>query len=113
MIEKTIYDYLTEAASVPVYMTRPADLSGVTSYIMVEKTGSSRANYIETATLAVQSYAPTIYEAAVLNEEVKKLMLDAISLDEISSSKLVSDYNFTNTQTKQPRYQAVFDVTYY
>ena len=111
MIELILFDYLNYEASVPAYMMRPADLTE-DSYFIIEKTGSQRVNQIDTATVAIQSYAPTLYEAAVLNDEAKGLMLDAIKLDEISRVRLVSDYNFTNTASKQPRYQAVFEVTY-
>ena len=36
-----------------------------------------------------------------------------INLDEIASVKLNSDYNFTDEETKQYRYQAVFDIKHY
>lgn len=111
MIETILFDYLSQTASVPVYMMRPP--TPPYKYIILEKTGSTRSNYIDSATIAVQSYAPTLYEAAELNEEAKELMLNAVELPEVSSSKLRTDYNFTNTASKQPRYQAVFDVTYF
>lgn len=111
MVEIILYEYLSEEASVPVYMMIPP--SPPDKYIVIEKTGSERANYITTATVAIQSYAPTLYEAAELNEEVKALMDNAVELPDVSSSKLQTDYNFTNTASKQPRYQAVYDVTYF
>lgn len=40
-------------------------------------------------------------------------MEKALNLDEIASVKLDNDYNFTDTETKEYRYQAVFDITYY
>ncbi len=113
MIEKIILDYLNNNASVPAYMQRPEKKpSG--SYILLEKTGSSITNHIKSSTFAVQSYAPTLYEAAVLNEEVKELLLyNILELDEVTSADLNSDYNYTNTADKQPRYQAVFIFTHY
>ena len=111
MIEKVILDYLSEGASVPVWMSRPEKPPA--KYILVEKTGSSRANRVTTSTFAIQSYAPTLYEAAQLNEEVKSLMDGADTLTEVSAAKLSTDYNYTNAATKQPRYQAVFNVTHY
>ena len=111
MVEIILYEYLSEEASVPVYMMRPP--TPPEKYIVIEKTGSERANYITTATVAIQSYAPTLYEAAELNEEAKTLLDNAVELPDISSSKLQTDYNFTNTASKQPRYQAVYDVTYF
>lgn len=64
-------------------------------------------------TYAFQSYAPTLYEAALLNAELKEVLKDLIKLDEISRIKLNSDYNYTDTTTKEYRYQAVFDITHY
>lgn len=54
-----------------------------------------------------------MYHAAVLNEEVKAVMEQAIELDEIVSVQLNSDYNYTDTTTNRHRYQAVFDITHY
>ncbi len=110
MIEKIIADYLDSNLSVPVSLEVP---ERKTSYVVVEKTGSSERNQIFTATLAVQSYAPTLYEAALLNEAVKKVMRSAAKLTKVSACKLNTDYNFTDTDTKQYRYQAVYNLTHY
>ena len=111
IIEIIVLNYLNEHASVPVYLERPARKPP--SFILVEKTGSGRSNHINEATIAVQSWAPRLTEAAALNEEVKALMDNLIELDSISRSQLNSDYNFTNTADKQYRYQAVYDITHY
>ena len=115
MIEKVVYDYLTECEIAPVYSELPesAPNPGGNAFIVIEKTGGGKTNHIHTATFAVQSYAPTLYEAAQLNEEVKQAMFEIVELNEISRSALNSDYNFTDTSTKQHRYQAVFELTYY
>ena len=111
MIEKTILDYLNQQMTVPVYMERPA--SPPSKYILLEKTGSSKQNHIYGATLAVQSYAPSLYEAAVLNEDAKAKLENAVTLEGVCRVSLNSDYNFTDAATKQYRYQAVFDITHY
>jgi len=112
MIEKTILDYLSECLpDVPVYMEVPANRPAF--FVVIEKTGSSRINHIDSATIAVQSYGATLYDAAALNERVKAAMLDAITLDSISRAALNSDYNYTDTASHHYRYQAVFDVTFY
>ncbi len=112
MIEKVILDYLnTSALSVTAYAQRPEVKPE--SYIVIEKTGSERTNRINQATIAVQSYAPTLYEAAELNEEVKDVMDGLAELEEIGRVRLVSDYNFTNTTAKDYRYQAVYNITHY
>lgn len=111
MIEKTIFDYMKEHASVPAHMQRPESPSD--AYILIEKTGSGRENHVDESTIAIQSYAKSLYAAAALNEEVKELMESILELDEISSVQLNSDYNFTEPARKQYRYQAVFDITHY
>mgnify|MGYP000907452928 FL=1 len=83
------------------------------SYVIFEKTSSGKRDYANSATFAFQSYAPTLYSAAILNEEVKAAVESMIELDEISGIHLNSDYNYTDTQTKEYRYQAVFDINYF
>lgn len=111
MIEKTILDYLDQSLDVPAYMERPEDPPE--QYVLIEKTGSGKRNHICDATIAIQSYASSLYEAAVLNETVKTVMEAAVSLSDICRVSLNSDYNFTDTVMKQYRYQAVFDITHY
>lgn len=111
MIEVTIYDFLKDNLSVPVYMERPE--TPPEEYVMLEKTASSRFNLITESTFAVQSYADTLYNAVVLNDEVKNVMDELVTLDSIGKIGLNSDYNFTDTASKQYRYQAVFNITHY
>lgn len=111
MIEVIIKNYLAEKLSVPVVLEVPADPPS--SFVLLEKTGSSREECIDRAMLAIQSYAPSMYGAARLNERVKAAMDSAAELDAVSASRLNSDYNFTDTTTKRYRYQAVYDLVYY
>lgn len=110
MIETTVLDYLSSALSEPCSLEVPERPPA--RFVLLEKTGSSRKNFINTATFAVQSYAPSLFEAAELNERVKAAMDDLIQLPDIISSDLDSDYNFTDTSTKRYRYQAVYDIIY-
>ena len=110
MIESIILNYLDSKLEVPVYTEIP--LNQPDSFVVIEKMGSSRENYIHYATFTLQSYAPSMYLAAELNEKVKIAMDNIIELDEISSSKLNTDYNYTDTEKKQYRYQAVYDLIY-
>lgn len=110
MIEKIVIDYLNTQnigsafAEVPVKPSSP-------KYIVVERTGGSISNTIETATIAIQSYDESLYKAAQLNELVKTAMLNITASTEIMACYLNSDYNFTNATTKQYRYQAVFTIS--
>lgn len=111
MIEETVIQYLTSQLDVPVYAEVPK--KPLMRMVIVEKTGSSKTNHIKSATIAIQSYAETMYDASILNEQVKEAMDDIIELDEVTSSRLQGDYNYTDTSTKHYRYQAVYALTHY
>lgn len=111
MIEKTILDYLGEHLTVPVYMEEPIDKPA--SYVLIERTGSSETDLIESTTLALQSYGASLYDAAVLNMAVKARIKQAVELPSVSAVYINSDYNFTDTETKRYRYQCVAVVTHY
>lgn len=110
MIEKTVLDYLTENLTVPVYMEVPEDVPA--TYIVIEKTGGAMRDKVWTATLAIKSIAATLYNAAVLNDAVVEAMLDIVNETTVSKCSLNSNYNFTDTESKEYRYQAVFDFAY-
>ena len=111
MIEKTVLDYLNDKLPVPVYMEVPEDVE--TSYVIIEKTGGGMTNQIWTATLAIKSVAASLFNAAALNIAVIEAMLAIADTTEISKCSLNSNYNFTDTRTKEYRYQAVFDIVYF
>lgn len=111
MIEKTVLDYLNNVLGIPVYMELTPPIPK--RYAVIEKTGSRRSNRIESATLAIQSVGETLYEAASINQFVKQAMFALPDQAAgVFSVELDSDYNYTNTNTKERRYQAVFDITF-
>lgn len=110
MIEKKVLNYLRKHLKVPVFMEQPEDK--IYEYVLLEKTGSSQADFINFATIAIQSYGSTLLQAAVLNEEVKGVMFGMTALPDISKVQLNTDYNFTDTTKKKYRYQAVYDLVY-
>jgi hypothetical protein len=109
MVEKIVQDYLREALDVPVWMEEPSG-DKPRRYVILEKTSGGEDEYIQSAVMAIQSNAESLYQAAVLNELVKNAMRDIIQLPEISKCKLSNDYNYTNTAKQQYRYQAVYDL---
>ena len=110
MIAKTLLDYLGQSLDVPVVMEAPEQTTG---YVLIDQTASSRTNHIVTTTFAIQSYGASLYEAMLLNEEVKEAMVGFAELDNVTRVELQTDYNFTNTATKQYRWQAVYLITHY
>lgn len=111
MIEQTIIDFLSRNLSDEVMLMRRETVPD--RYYVIEKTGSSVENHIYASTIAVQSYGKTLQEAATMSDQVIRLMLDSlVELPEIFGVDLNAEYNYTDTATKTPRYQAVFDVSH-
>lgn len=112
MIEAIIRNYLLNAGlSVDVFLEVPQDPPA--EYVLIEKTGSGRTNHITQAMIAIKSISKqSMYRAASINEEVKNAMDEIIYAEDIFRCELNSDYNFTNTTTKEYRYQAVFNLFY-
>lgn len=113
--EKEIKDYLDkklEDVQVTMEVLEGTNIAP-SQFVTVEKTGSSARNQIHSATIAIQSYGKTMYEAAVLNERVKEFMDDLpYSNTDFQDSDLNSDYNYTDTANKRYRYQAIYEVKY-
>lgn len=111
MIELLIKNYLDGHLDVPSFFRHEKGMPD--SYVIFEKTGSSEQNLLKSATFAFQSYGFSIFDAAKLNEKVKEVVKNMSKTAEIASVRLNSDYNYTDTETKQYRYQAVFEINYY
>ena len=110
MIAKDLLDYLNNTLVTPAYMEQPEE---VTDYVLLDQTGTSRTNHIITTTIAIQSYGKSLYDAMLLNESVKEAMEGFLALGNVTRVELETDYNFTDTTTKQYRWQAVYNITHY
>lgn len=111
MIELTILNYLNSELSVTAYMEYPAEPPA--KFVTIDKTGGGGDIHVKRATVAIQSYAESLYDAAELNETVKTAMLVINrKTNSVSHVELNSDYEFTNPSKKRYRYQAVFDMAY-
>lgn len=111
MIEDTIIDFLEKRLNVSCFFEIQKNY--LKEFVIIEKIGSSKKNHLKTVTIAFQSYSDTLYKASVLNEKVKAVVEDLIFLDDIASVSLDNDYNFTDSETKRYRYQAIFDIKHY
>lgn len=112
MIEIIVKDFLKKHLKRDVYLEYPLNRKDG-DFILIEKTGGDVNNHLLSAVLAIQSYGDSMYKAAILNEMVKEAMSFLANDKRISAVKLNSDYNFTDTDMKKYRYQAVFDIYYY
>ena len=110
MIELIICEYLSEKLDCAVLPEKPDRPFG--KMVFVERTGG-RGKFLRETTVAIQSYGTSLYEAAMLNEEVISEMQGLIERDEVTKVTLNSNYNYTDTATKEYRYQAVFDIIHY
>jgi hypothetical protein len=111
MIETTLIKYLNNNLDVEAFAEYPE--KAPEQFVLLEKTGSETSYSITSATIAIQSYANSLFDAMKLNEKVKKAMERLWELDCMIRCELNTDYNFTDTSTRKYRYQAVFDITYY
>lgn len=116
MIELTVKEYLKSVLNVPVEMEKP---DGKKEFVLIEKTGSGQKNFVNKATIVIQSWSDSLYKASELNEKVKEAMIGdnehkkgIIEFTEVSKCSLNTDYNYTDTKTKSYRYQAVFDLVF-
>ena len=112
MIEDVTRSYLSDTLDVPVYMELPANAPA--TCIVLEKTGGSGHTYLHSDTLAVQSYAPSLFKAASLNDAVITAMEHMPEhAQRVYGTGYNTSYNYTDPDTKRYRYQAVFRINYY
>ena len=111
MIELVIKNYLDGHLDAPSFFEHQNGLKW--KYVLVEKLSGGKRNTLKSSVFAFQSYADSLFESAQLNEKVKEVVEEMVELPEITGIQLNSDYNFTDTQTKKYRYQAVFDINHY
>jgi len=111
MIELIVKNYLSTKLEIPIVFEHQKNLPK--EFILIQKTSGTRENFLNSSTIAIQSYGASMFDAAKLNEKIKNLMYDLITTSDVSSVKLNSDYNFTDTETKRYRYQAIFDIYHY
>ena len=112
LIEATVIGYLSSALQTNnVYAERPIDLPE--EYYIIEKTAAGEENHIQKDTVAVQSISSvSLLNAATMSKAAEKAMKAIISIAGIGKCQLNSAYNFTNPETREYRYQAIFDLTY-
>lgn len=110
MIELILKQYLNGALDVPVLFEHKEGTD--VPFVIIEKTGGSSDNHLQKATVAIQSYGTSLYNAAKLNEDVIRAMDGLTTVENVGGAHLNGSYNFTDTETKNYRYQAVYDINY-
>ena len=112
MIELIVINHLREQLP-GIQVTAVDTESKPAQRVTVERTGGGEDEHIRSAMIAVQSYGATQYAAAQLHEDVLQAMQTINALPQIGSCDLNQEYNFPDLETKENRYQAVYDIVYY
>ena len=111
LIEVIIKQYLDEHLDAPSFFDYPDNPPR--RFVLIDRTGGGENEQLPNATVALQSYGASKYEAMILNDDLKKVVKGMTELNEISKVSLNADYNFPDLERKQQRYQAVFDIYHY
>lgn len=111
MFELEIKQFLEDELGLKVLFEMPQE--NTKQFILLEKLGSSKKDYLKSSTYAFKSYAETMFKAAELNEKCKSAVEKMIELNSVTGIHLNSDYPFTDVATKRYRYQAVYDINHY
>ena len=111
IIEAVVLAYLKQKLNTDeVYMEIPEKLGG--SFVTIQRVDASKRNLINAATLEIQAYAPTKYECALLDEQVREAMDNFAEEPEISASKFGGGNDSANTQIKKYRYRCYYNIYY-
>lgn len=116
IIEKEVRDYLLTknitGVGDRVYMELPGDGSEGDEYLLIQKTGNAYQDFLESPVIVIQSISKkSKYTAAFINELVKGAMFTFRDhVKNVFGCTLNTDYDFTNTQTKEYRYQSVWNM---
>lgn len=111
-MEEKIFNFLKGMGFV-CYMEEP--VKKPSEYVLIEKTGSSDAgDGLYSSLYAFKSYSTSMNKASRLDDKVKAAVLGMPqNVPGVTDVTLNGDYNFTDTETKRYRYQAVFEITHF
>ena len=109
MIEAILIEYLGTKLHVPVFVMLP-DTIPEGNFIVLDRIGNSKTNYVTSYTIAVQSYGSNALSAATLNESVIEAMESLLEDDRFSRIHLNNGNMFTDTVRKLNRYQSTFEI---
>ena len=89
MIEQIVKDFLTARLGVP---SRLRCRRAPGTFVVLERTDGEHSTGIKRCTLAVQSCAPTLLQAAQLDDRAIEAMEALAELDSVGACRLVRDY---------------------
>lgn len=110
-IEELIVQHLNDNLSVPAYGEVPHNPPE--SYVVIERTGGGMSNRIRSAMITVDVYAQSMTAVQELNEQMLEAMDGLVEYNMVASCRLNTNYNDSDTRTKEHKYGALFDLVYY
>lgn len=112
MIEVTLRNYLVDnLKTIPVLFEKPKNKPQ--TYVLIHGIDTGVINHIQADTFSFTSIAPTFYEAKLLSDRVKSLLLDSISLPTISSAKLGGQNGSAVAVESAYEYELIFNFYHY
>lgn len=110
LIEQTVLEYLQDELDIDdVYLEIPNPIPE--KFVVLHVIDRGKSNQINEVTIEFMSYAPSKYEAAVLDEQVRMAMENIIELDNIACHFGGGNDN-PDTTLKIPRYRCYFNLFY-
>lgn len=117
MIETVVFNYLkTKLEDVDLYLDVQPDHSD--SYITMKRIASGMADHIEAATIEFYCHAPSKYESAALDQELKRALLGyndeygIAEVDEVSACRYGGGNDAADPGTKDYRYRSYYNFFY-
>ena len=110
LIEQRVLEYLKDELDMEdVYPEIPRERAD--KFVVLRVTDRGMSNRINEVTIEFSSYAPTKYEAAVLDELVRNTMDGIVRLDDITC-RFGGGNDNPDTVLKIPRYRCYFNLFY-
>lgn len=110
-IEAVIIKHLENSTGVKTYAEIPTTKPN--NFIVVEKIDGGMVNAINASTLIIYSYSTTLIDACELNEKVKVAILDALTIDDISSVRISGEDRGIDDSEKLYRYETTINLYHY
>ena len=112
MIETEIRTYLTtELKTIPVLFERPKAKS--VPYVLMQVIDEGYVNHISAMTISFTIGHTSFYNAKVLADQVKELLLNAISINNISKSSLGGVNSTADSERGVYEYELIFNFIHY
>lgn len=110
MIETRVINYLTNKLGVSVTTEVPKSKS---EFVTIRKIDGGRVNYIDVATLSIESTSTSLFKAAELDKRVRDAMFEMVSEKDISGVNLGGNSSDNDTTSKRYAYESIFNIFYF